>query len=154
MRTVNRIIIVGHLGKDPDVRAASGGLAWGLLSVATNRVRRDGDNWIEEPDWHSVKVFGREAEFAARALRKGSLVCVEGSIAYEKWTSKDNVKHVFPRIHADRVTSLTPSANAAVTTQPLERPVLVDDAPETLAPVPNDALEPIAPAGDDEVYSK
>lgn len=107
MRTMNQVTLIGRVGRDPEIRAAAnGGTPWGVLSVATNRSKRDGDAWIEETDWHQVKVFGREAEYAGKYLRKGALVAVEGGIQYERWTGADGVKHYATRIVGERVSML------------------------------------------------
>lgn len=114
MRTMNHITLIGRLGKDPELRtAAHAGTPWTVLSVATNRVRREGDAWIEEADWHQVKVFGREAEYAARNLKKGSLVGIEGALQYERWTSSDGQKHHSARIVADRLSLLANGRDAS-----------------------------------------
>ena len=107
MRTLNRIVIIGRVGRDPELRvASSGGSVWCTLSVATNRPRRDGDQWIEETDWHHVRVFGREAEYVNKHIRKGALVAVDGGVTYDKWTGPDGAKHSHTRILADRVSLL------------------------------------------------
>jgi single-strand DNA-binding protein len=116
MRTLNRIVLIGRLGQDPEVRTpASGtGQSWGSFPIATTRNRRDGNGgWTEETDWHGVKVFGKEAEYCQRNLRKGALVSVEGTVVQERWTGNDGTKNVTARILADRVSLLSQPAAAA-----------------------------------------
>lgn len=103
MRGMNRIVIVGRLGQDPELRQAKNGTAWCSMSVATNRSRREGEQWIEETDWHDVKVFGEDAERSHRRLRKGSVVAVDGSLVYETWTDDSGVRRRKPKIIATRV---------------------------------------------------
>jgi single-strand DNA-binding protein len=103
MRSLNRIVVVGRLGRDPETRTSAGGTPWGSLSVATSRGRREGDTWVEDTDWHTVRIFGRDAEFAQRQLHRGDLVAVEGSVQYDKWTTADGEKRVSTRIVADRL---------------------------------------------------
>ena len=74
--------------------------------MATSRYRKDGEGWTEETDWHQVKVFGREAEYCQKNMRKGALVSVEGSVVQDRWTRPDGAKHVASRILADRVALL------------------------------------------------
>ena len=87
MRTVNKIVLVGHLGQDPELRAPkNNGRPWCTFSLATGRPRRTDDGWAEDTDWHGVKCFGATAERVSRFLSKGSLAAVEGQVVYEKWT--------------------------------------------------------------------
>jgi single-strand DNA-binding protein len=104
MRGVNNVILLGRLGRDPEVRVSAGGQPWGTFSLATGRGKKGDDGqWTEETDWHAIKVFGKDADFAHRMLRRGSLVHVSGTIVYEKWTSADGTPKTATRIHADRV---------------------------------------------------
>lgn len=103
MRGMNRIVIVGRLGQDPELRHSKNGTPWCTMSVATNRSRKDGDQWIDETDWHEVKVFGDDAERSHRKLRKGSVVAVDGSLIYETWKDEAGNRRRKPRIVASRV---------------------------------------------------
>lgn len=106
MRSTNRVMLIGRIGRDPEIRTGSGGQPWGTFSLATGRYRREGEAWIEETDWHWVKVFGKEAERAGKVCAKGALVAVEGTLVYEKWTDREGRAHEAARIHADRVSFL------------------------------------------------
>ena len=107
MRTVNKIVLVGHLGQDPELRAAkNNGRAWCTFSLATGRPRRTEDGWAEDTDWHGVKCFGPTAERCSRFLTKGSLVAVEGQLVYEKWTDGQGRPRTTARVIADRVSFL------------------------------------------------
>ena len=76
---VNKAIIIGCLGADPEVRATSSGSKLARFSVATNEKWKDQDqNTVERTEWHKVVVFGPKAEIAERYLSKGSLVAIEG----------------------------------------------------------------------------
>src|SRR5688572_27798097 len=103
MRGMNRIVIIGRLGADPELRTAKSGNPWATLSVATNRARKEGDTWIEETDWHEVKVFGEDAERCHRRLKRGSVVAVDGSLVYEAWTDDQGARRRKPKIVASRV---------------------------------------------------
>lgn len=116
MRGMNRIVIVGRLGAEPELRVSKGNHPWATFSVATNRGRKEGDTWVEDTDWHDVKVFGDDAERAHRRLRKGSVVAVDGALVYETWTDDAGQKRRRPRILANRlafVADLRPAATAA-----------------------------------------
>lgn len=103
MRTMNRIVLIGRLGRHPELRESKSGGRWCALSVATERHRKDGEQWKVETDWHQVRVFGSEAEKCEQMLRSGSLVSIEGSMHYERWEDEDGKTRVAARISADRV---------------------------------------------------
>lgn len=86
-RGVNKVILVGNLGADPETRYTAGGAAITTISVATSESWRDkqtGENQ-ERTEWHRVKFFGRLAEIAGEYLRKGRQVYIEGSLRTDKW---------------------------------------------------------------------
>ncbi len=90
---VNRVILLGNLGNDPDVKYTQGGMAIATLSVATTYARKDKDgNMQEKTEWHRVKLFGKTAEVAGEYLAKGRQVYIEGRIEYGSY-EKDGVKH-------------------------------------------------------------
>jgi single-strand DNA-binding protein len=82
----NKVIIIGNLGQDPDVRSMQSGDKVANLSVATSERWKDKDgNQQEKTEWHRVVIFGRTAEVAERFLRKGSKVLIEGQLQTRKW---------------------------------------------------------------------
>lgn len=92
-RGVNKAILVGNLGNDPDVKYTQGGMAIATLSVATTYSRKDKDGHFQEKtEWHRVKLFGKTAEVAGEYLKKGRQVYIEGRIEYGSY-EKDGVKH-------------------------------------------------------------
>ncbi|NSW87292.1 MAG: single-stranded DNA-binding protein [Syntrophobacteraceae bacterium] len=99
--TVNKVIIVGRLGSDPDVRYTSGGMAVANLSIATNeRVPAGEGNWEERTEWHRVVVFGKQAESCGNYLSKGRLVFVEGSLRTKQWEDTQGIKRYTTEIVA------------------------------------------------------
>ena len=86
-RGLNKVMIIGNLGNDPDVLATAGGMTVAKLSVATSSSRKDQQtgSWIEETEWHRVALFGRLAEVAQQYLHKGSKVYIEGRLKTNKW---------------------------------------------------------------------
>ncbi|MFP1916003.1 single-stranded DNA-binding protein [Lonsdalea quercina] len=87
-RGVNKVILVGHLGQDPEVRYTSNGKAVTGLNLATSETWRDkqsGEN-RENTEWHRIVLFGKLAEVAGEYLRKGSQVYIEGQLRTRKWT--------------------------------------------------------------------
>lgn len=93
-RGVNKVILVGHIGGDPDVRYTSGGAAITTISVATSESWKDkaSGEKQERTEWHRVKFFGKLAEIAGEYLRKGSQVYIEGAIRSDKYTDKNGVE--------------------------------------------------------------
>ena len=105
-RGVNKVILVGNLGNDPDVKYTQGGMAITTLSVATTSVRKDRDgNQQEKTEWHRVKLFGKLGEIAGEYLKKGRSVYIEGRIEYGSY-EKDGVKHYTTDIVADEMQML------------------------------------------------
>ena len=86
-RGINKVILVGNLGNDPEMKYTAGGMAICTLSLATTSVRKDKDGQqIEKTEWHRVKLFGKLGEIAGEYLKKGRQVYIEGSIRYDKFT--------------------------------------------------------------------
>lgn len=90
-RGINKVILIGNLGADPDVRSTAGGKAVANLSVATSESWKDRQTGEtrENTEWHRVVFFDRTAEVAGQYLRKGSRVYVEGKLQTRKWQDKD-----------------------------------------------------------------
>jgi len=100
---MNKAIIVGRLGRDPEVRTTQSGIAVCNLAVATDdREKRNGE-WQKVTDWHQVVCFGNDAEFAGKYLVKGSGVAVEGKVKRRKYQTKEGVEKEVVELVADRV---------------------------------------------------
>ena len=106
-RGINKVILVGNLGNDPEVKYTQGGMAITKVSLATSSVRKDKDgNQQEKTEWHRVKLFGKLGEIAGEYLKKGRSVYIEGSIRYDKFTGQDGVEKYFTDIVADEMQML------------------------------------------------
>jgi len=106
-RGVNKVILIGNLGNDPEMKYTQGGMAICTLSLATTSVRKDKDgNQQEKTEWHRVKLFGKLGEIAGEYLKKGRSVYIEGSIRYDKFTGQDGVEKYFTDIVADEMQML------------------------------------------------
>ena len=106
-RGINKAILVGNLGNDPETRYTQGGMAVTKISLATTSVRKDRDgNTQENTQWHRVTFFGKLGEIAGEYLRKGSQVYVEGEIRYDKYTGQDGVEKYFTEIVANEMQML------------------------------------------------
>lgn len=105
-RGVNKVILVGNLGNDPETKYTQGGMAITTISVATTSQRKDKDGEkVEKTEWHRVKLFGKLGEIAGEHLRKGSQCYLEGRIEYGSY-DKDGVKHYTTDIIADEMQML------------------------------------------------
>ena len=92
MAGINRVIIVGNLGKDPEVRYAQSGLALCKLRVAVTERVKVREEWTDETEWFTVTLFGKTAENAGQYLQKGRQVYVEGRLKSDKYKDKDGVE--------------------------------------------------------------
>jgi len=108
MASVNKVILIGNLGKDPEVRYAQSGSAICNLTLATSRNWKDKTSGerIEETEWHRVALFDRMAEVAGEYLKKGKSVYIEGRLKTRKWTDKEGVERYTTEVLADRMEML------------------------------------------------
>ena len=107
-RGINKVIIVGNLGNDPEVRYSQAGMAMTSISVATSESWKDktSGEQQERTEWHRIKFFGKLAEIAGEYLKKGSQVYIEGRLQTRKWTDKDGVEKFTTEIIADKMQML------------------------------------------------
>jgi single-strand DNA-binding protein len=89
-RGVNKVILLGNLGKDPEVKSTPSGMTIATFSLATSSSVKDKDgNWQDRTEWHNIKAFGRTAEIAGEYLKKGRTVYVEGRLHTDSWDDKE-----------------------------------------------------------------
>ena len=130
MASVNKPIIVGNLGKDPEVRYTASGEAMCNITVATS------ENWKDKAtgekkeltEWHRISFFGKLAEICGQYLKKGSQVYVEGSIRTRKWTDKDGQERYTTEIRGDEMKMLGSKSDGGQRNQ--------DSEPTDYAPAP------------------
>lgn len=109
---VNKVTLIGHLGKDPEVRTLENGSKVGSFSLATSENYKDkNDQWQSLTEWHNVVVWRYQAEKAERELKKGSLAYVEGKITHRKYQDKDGVERYATEIVAAQIFSLDKKEN-------------------------------------------
>ncbi len=140
MAGVNKVILVGNLGKDPEIRYLENGTAVANFPIATSESYKDKEgNRIDQTEWHNVVVWRKMAEIAERYLRKGSQIYLEGKLRTKSWEDQQGNKRYTTEIVADTFTMLgkrednqntsTPSnTNTSATSQPDKR-VEKDDIP-------------------------
>lgn len=107
-RGINKVILVGNLGADPETRYTAGGGAITSIRIATSESWKDKQTgeMQERTEWHRIKFFGRLAEIAGEYLRKGSQVYVEGSLRTDKYTDKDGIERYTTDIIANEMQML------------------------------------------------
>ena len=109
---LNKVMIIGRLGADPEIRYTQAGQPICSLRVATDESYTDKDgNRVERTEWHSVVAFGKTADHCNQFLRKGSLVYVEGKLSTRKWQDQKGQDRYTTEIRADRVQFLDRKEN-------------------------------------------
>jgi single-strand DNA-binding protein len=107
MGSVNKVILLGNLGKDAELRYTPGGGAVSTFNLATTEVWNDRNNQRQEKtEWHRVVLWGKQAESLQEYLKKGKQIYVEGRLQTRSWDDKDGNKRYTTEIKADRVTLL------------------------------------------------
>ena len=105
--SVNKVILVGHLGGDPESRFTPGGTAVATFSIATNESRKNSDgNWEDHTEWHRCVLFGKQAEFAGEYVKKGQMVYVEGRLQTRSWEDKEGMKRYSTEVVGNAFTTL------------------------------------------------
>ncbi len=104
--SLNKCMIIGNLGRDPEMRYTPSGQAVTQFTVATNRRWQTNGEWQEETEWFRVVVWGQQAERTAERLRKGHKVYVEGRIQTRQWEDQTGNKRYTTELVANQVTSL------------------------------------------------
>ena len=89
-KSVNKVILLGNVGKDPEIRSTGGGVLVASFGLATSENRKDAQgNWQEHTEWHNLKAFNRTAEIVRDYVKKGSKLFIEGKIQTRSWEDKD-----------------------------------------------------------------
>ena len=130
-RGINKVIIVGNLGQDPDTRYMPSGAAVTNFTVATNESWKDKQTGEQKDrtEWHRVAMFGRLAEVAAEYLRKGSQVYIEGKLRTRKWQDRDGKDRYTTEIIADEMQMLGGRGGGSA-------PMSSESAPVSASPQP------------------
>ncbi len=131
MASVNKVILIGNLGKDPETRYLPSGDAVTNVSVATTDVWKDKNGEKQEhTEWHRVAFFGKQAEIAGEYLKKGSPVYIEGRIRTRKWQDKEGQDRYSTEIVAERMQLLGGRGAAAGAESVAREPAAAAAAPE------------------------
>jgi single-strand DNA-binding protein len=144
--SVNKVILVGNLGRDPEVRYTPAGLAVANITIATSQTWKDkqsGENQ-ERTEWHRIVMYQRLAEIANEYLRKGMKVYIEGRLQTRKWQDKTtNQDRYTTEIIADSMQMLDGKSTTGDASAPYEKPATATagSAPKATAPEPAAALD-------------
>ncbi len=136
-RGVNKVILVGNLGRDPETRYMPSGSAVTNLRIATSESWKDKQTGEqqERTEWHSVAMFGRLAEIAAEYLRKGSQVYIEGKLRTRKWQDKQTGQDRYTtEVVADEMQMLGAKGGGAGATAPARQAAAVNDMDDSGPP--------------------
>ena len=108
MRGVNKVIIVGNTGSDPEVSQFQNGGSVATIAVATSEKyqNKQTGEWVENTEWHRVKAFGKLAEIIAQYVRKGTPIYIEGKLKTDKYTDKNGIERYATNIIADQMQML------------------------------------------------
>lgn len=139
---VNKVILIGNLGRDPEMHTASSGNAVAQLSLATTRrVKQQDGTFADETEWHRVVCFSRTAEVARDYLSKGRQVYVEGRLRTRKYTDKQGIERYLTDVICEKLQMLGRKDDAAPAATPAAAP----------APAPRSSAPEATPTYDDEV---
>jgi len=129
--TVNRVILVGRLGKDPEIKYTPSGMAMASFSLATDENRKDSEGkWQSQTEWHNIILWGKEAERAGEFLKKGRLVYIEGRLQTRSWEDQQGGGQRYrTEIVGNRFVMLGART----------------DAPESVGAAPTSAVQPTPP---------
>lgn len=87
---MNKVLLLGHVGKDPEIRATQGGMTVASLSLATPDRQKQGEEWVEKTEWHNLVAFQRTAEVVRDYVKKGSQILIEGKLQTSSWDDKES----------------------------------------------------------------
>lgn len=125
-RSINKVILIGNLGQDPEVRYTSTGVAVATFSLATNESYKDQDgNLQDKTQWHNIVAWRKLAEICGEYLKKGSRIYIEGKIQYRQYDDKNGIKRYVTEIVADQMMMLdskgtTQNSGGEVSLPPVE----------------------------------
>ena len=135
-RSINKVTLIGNLGKDPELRYTSSGVAVASFTLATNESWKDQDGNVQErTQWHSLVAWRKLAEICGEYLKKGSKVYIEGRLQYRNYDDKNGVKRYVTEIVIDEMLMLDSKGSSQqqssepASGQPQETPEKADDLP-------------------------
>jgi single-strand DNA-binding protein len=117
MAGVNKVILIGNLGKDPEIKYLEGNIAKANFSLATSEWHKDKQgNKVEQTEWHHIVLWRSMAESAEKMLKKGTQVYIEGKLQTRQWVDKDNIKRNITEIVGESFLVLQKKENTNTST--------------------------------------
>ncbi|GFO53528.1 single-stranded DNA-binding protein [Geomonas sp. Red276] len=108
MASLNKVMLIGNLGKDPEVRYTPSGTAVASFSLATSdRIKNKSGEWEEKTEWHNITLWGRTAEIAGEYLSKGKTIYIEGRLQTRKWQDRDGKDRYTTEIVGEKMQMLS-----------------------------------------------
>lgn len=140
MRGVNRVMLIGNLGKEPDVQQLDGNIAVAKFPLATTETFKDRTGkLVSQTEWHTVVLWRGLADLAQKYLHKGSLVYIEGRLKTRSWEDKEGVKKFMTEVVGDNLIMLDKRVDAGIK----------HDAPDTMSGYHGDDLPPLGEPAED-----
>jgi single-strand DNA-binding protein len=141
MGSVNKVILVGNLGRDAELRYTPGGAAVATINMATTEVWNDkAGQRQEKTEWHRVVLWGKQAESLAEYLTKGKQIYAEGKLQTRQWDDKDGNKRYTTEIRADRIVLLSGGGRGAPMERSVEPAAVHAGVPEVSEPLTDDDI--------------
>ncbi len=106
MANINRVTLLGALGKDPEIRQLNNGKSAASISVATSTSKKQGNEWVNETQWHRVVAYDKQAD-AVASMTKGQMIFVDGRLNYRKYTNKEGVEQSVTEIVANELHAIS-----------------------------------------------
>ena len=103
-KSINKVILIGHVGVSPEGRATKDGVVVVSFSLATHELQ--GRTEKEYTEWHNIVAWGKTGEFVEQYIKKGQMICVEGSLRTRKWKDKNDINHSITEVFATNVIPL------------------------------------------------
>jgi single-strand DNA-binding protein len=138
MSGINKVILVGHLGKDPEIRHLEGGVAVASFPLATSETFNKDGRKVEQTEWHNIVMWRGLADVAAKYLQKGKLVYIEGKIRTRSFEDREGIKKYTTEIVAENFTMLGRKSD-------------FDDAPQRPAAKTDSGVTDFGAAADDDL---
>lgn len=134
MTNLNKVLLIGRLGRDPEIRYTKEGTAVANFSIATSEYWKDKSGAKQEKtEWHNIVAWDKKAKFAQEYLKKGSLIYIEGSLQTREWTDNNQVKRYTTEIVAKDIRFMEKRGDGQAPVPPVEEPDL-DGPPEYADP--------------------
>ena len=114
-RGLNKVMLIGNLGADPEIKYSPSGTSISNIRLATSENRKNSDGeWEERTEWHRVVMYGRQAEICKDYLRKGSKIYVEGRLQTRSWDDQDGKKHYMTEVVGFNMVMLDPKGQDVI----------------------------------------